>query len=140
MSPLYLGGVMALVGSAIGAACAILTKIPTAEIRLGLHGFNQVLVMIASDEFPAANLAVLPDRCLYDCGLFAVRDACPTEVLWYVGATCFNRAICVHCMGRTIGNIRVREYSCRYWLVTPLNRKRASSPTTPLFCFGSDID
>ena len=38
---------MALVGSAIGAACAILTKIPTAEIRLGLHGFNQVLVMIA---------------------------------------------------------------------------------------------
>ena len=49
LSPLYLGGVMALVGSAIGAACAILTKIPTAEIRIGLHGFNQVLVMIADD-------------------------------------------------------------------------------------------
>ncbi len=51
LSPLYLGGVMALVGSAIGAACAILTKIPTAEIRLGLHGFNQVLVMIAITSF-----------------------------------------------------------------------------------------
>jgi urea transporter len=51
LSPLYLGGVMALVGSGIGAACAILTKIPTAEIRLGLHGFNQVLVMIAVTSF-----------------------------------------------------------------------------------------
>ena len=51
LSPLYLGGVMALIGSAIGAACAILTKIPTAEIRLGLHGFNQVLVMIALTSF-----------------------------------------------------------------------------------------
>jgi urea transporter len=51
LSPLFLGGVMALVGSGIGAACAILTKIPTAEIRLGLHGFNQVLVMIALTSF-----------------------------------------------------------------------------------------
>jgi urea transporter len=51
LSPLYLGGLMALIGSAIGAACAILTKIPTAEIRLGLHGFNQVLVMIALTSF-----------------------------------------------------------------------------------------
>ena len=51
LSPLYLGGVMALIGSGIGAACAILTKIPTAEIRLGLHGFNQVLVMIAVTSF-----------------------------------------------------------------------------------------
>jgi urea transporter len=51
LSPLFLGGVMALIGSAIGAACAILTRIPTAEIRLGLHGFNQVLVMIALTSF-----------------------------------------------------------------------------------------
>jgi urea transporter len=36
MSPLYLGGVMALVGSGTGAALAILNKLPTAEIRLGL--------------------------------------------------------------------------------------------------------
>lgn len=50
-SPLFLAGAMALIGSAIGAACAILTKIPTAEIRLGLHGFNQVLVMIALTSF-----------------------------------------------------------------------------------------
>ena len=50
-SPLYLGGVMALIGSAVGAALAILTKLPTAEIRLGLHGFNQVLVMIALTSF-----------------------------------------------------------------------------------------
>jgi urea transporter len=51
LSPLYLGGVMALVGSGIGAALAILNKLPTAEIRLGLHGFNQVLVMIALTSF-----------------------------------------------------------------------------------------
>ena len=42
---------MALIGSAVGAALAILIKLPTAEIRLGLHGFNQVLVMIALTSF-----------------------------------------------------------------------------------------
>jgi urea transporter len=50
-SPLFLGGVMALIGSAMGAAIAILQKLPTAEIRMGLHGFNQVLVMIALTSF-----------------------------------------------------------------------------------------
>lgn len=50
-SPLYLGGAMAMIGSGIGAAMAILQKLPTAEIRLGLHGFNQVLVMIALTSF-----------------------------------------------------------------------------------------
>jgi urea transporter len=50
-SPLYLAGLMALIGSGIGVALAILTKLPTAEIRLGLHGFNQVLVMIALTSF-----------------------------------------------------------------------------------------
>jgi urea transporter len=50
-SPLYLAGLMALLGSGIGVALGILTKLPTAEIRLGLHGFNQVLVMIALTSF-----------------------------------------------------------------------------------------
>jgi urea transporter len=50
-SPLYLAGLMALLGSGIGAAMGILTKLPTAEIRMGLHGFNQVLVMIALTSF-----------------------------------------------------------------------------------------
>jgi len=50
-SPLYLGGVMALIGSAIGAALSILIRVPTAETRIGLHGFNQVLVMIALTSF-----------------------------------------------------------------------------------------
>jgi len=50
-SPLYLGGVMALVGSALGAALSILMKLPTQETRIGLHGFNQVLVMIALTSF-----------------------------------------------------------------------------------------
>ena len=50
-SPLYLGGVMALIGSAIGAALSILIKVPTGETRIGLHGFNQVLVMIALTSF-----------------------------------------------------------------------------------------
>ena len=46
-----LAGVMALLGSGIGVTMAILTKLPTAEIKLGLHGFNQVLVMIALTSF-----------------------------------------------------------------------------------------
>jgi urea transporter len=50
-SPLYLAGLMALLGSGIGVAMGILTKLPTAEIRMGLHGFNQVLVMIALTSF-----------------------------------------------------------------------------------------
>ena len=50
-SPLYLAGLMALLGSGIGVSMAILTKLPTEEIRLGLHGFNQVLVMIALTSF-----------------------------------------------------------------------------------------
>jgi len=50
-SPLYLAGAMALLGSGIGAAQAILFKMPTAEVRAGLHGFNQVLVMIALTSF-----------------------------------------------------------------------------------------
>ncbi len=50
-STLYLAGLMALLGSGIGVAMAILNKLPTAEIRLGLHGFNQVLVMIALTSF-----------------------------------------------------------------------------------------
>lgn len=50
-SPLYLGGLMAFIGSAIGAAMAILTKLPNTETRMGLHGFNQVLVMIALTSF-----------------------------------------------------------------------------------------
>lgn len=54
-STLYLAGLMALLGSGIGVAMAILTKLPTAEIRLGLHGFNQVLVMIALTSFIPLN-------------------------------------------------------------------------------------
>jgi urea transporter len=50
-SPLYLGGIMALIGSGIGAALSILIKLPTIETRIGLHGFNQVLVMIALTSF-----------------------------------------------------------------------------------------
>src|ERR671918_1519534 len=50
-SPLYLAGLMALLGSGIGVSMGILTKLPTEEIRLGLHGFNQVLVMIALTSF-----------------------------------------------------------------------------------------
>ena len=50
-SPLYLAGLMALLGSGIGAAMGILTKLPNTEIRIGLHGFNQVLVMIALTSF-----------------------------------------------------------------------------------------
>jgi urea transporter len=50
-SLLYLGGLMAFIGSAVGTAMAIFTKLPTSEIRFGLHGFNQTLVMIALTSF-----------------------------------------------------------------------------------------
>ncbi len=50
-SMLFLAGLMALIGSAIGVALAILTKLPNSEIRGGVHGFNQVLVMIALTSF-----------------------------------------------------------------------------------------
>lgn len=50
-SALFLAGVMALIGSAIGAAFAIMVKLPTEDIRQGLHGFNQVLLMIALTSF-----------------------------------------------------------------------------------------
>src|ERR671918_761331 len=50
-STLFLAGLMALLGSGIGVAMGILNKLPTAEIRMGLHGFNQVLVMIALTSF-----------------------------------------------------------------------------------------
>jgi urea transporter len=51
LSPLYLAGVMAFIGSGIGSALAILNKLPTAEIKMGLHGYNQVLVMISLTLF-----------------------------------------------------------------------------------------
>jgi urea transporter len=50
-SPLYLAGLMAFIGSAIGAALSIVMKLPTQETKMGLHGFNQVLVMIALTSF-----------------------------------------------------------------------------------------
>jgi urea transporter len=50
-SPLYLAGAMALIGSVIGVTLAIFTKLPIPEIRGGIHGFNQVLVMIALTGF-----------------------------------------------------------------------------------------
>jgi urea transporter len=50
-SSLFLAGAMALIGSAIGVAFAILVKFPTTDIRSGLHGFNQVLLMIALTSF-----------------------------------------------------------------------------------------
>lgn len=50
-SSLYLAGIMAFLGSAIGTALSILMKLPIQESRIGLHGFNQVLVMIALTSF-----------------------------------------------------------------------------------------
>jgi len=48
---LYLAGFMAFLGSAIGVALGIVAKLPTTEVRKGLHGFNNVLVMIAITSF-----------------------------------------------------------------------------------------
>jgi len=50
-SLLFLAGLMALIGSAIGAALAIAAKLPTSEVKGGIHGFNQVLIMIALTSF-----------------------------------------------------------------------------------------
>ena len=48
---LYLAGFMAFLGSAIGVALGVVAKLPTSEVRRGLHGFNNVLVMIAITSF-----------------------------------------------------------------------------------------
>lgn len=67
-------GFMALLGSAIGGALAIVAKLPTGEIRAGLHGYNQVLVMIALTSF----LPLSPATFLYAifatvaCSLFTM--------------------------------------------------------------------
>src|SRR5919198_2087107 len=50
-NPLYLAWAMALLASEIGTALSILMKIPTNEVKTGLHGYNQVLVMIALTNF-----------------------------------------------------------------------------------------
>lgn len=50
-SMLFLGGVVALIGSAIGLSLGILQKLPVEELKEGIHGFNQVLVMIALTSF-----------------------------------------------------------------------------------------
>jgi len=42
---------MAMIGGAIGTAQAIILKLPAEETRAGLHGFNQVLLMIALTSF-----------------------------------------------------------------------------------------
>ncbi len=98
-SPLYLAGVMALIGSAIGAALSILMKLPTHETRIGLHGFNQVLVMIALTSFvPLTPTVILTgDSC--HSNLFRGGNACTSKVLWSMGITCTYGAICIHCMG-----------------------------------------
>lgn len=56
LSPLFLAGIMAFLGSLIGAVFAKLVKFPDSEIRSGLHGFNQALLMIALTSFLPLNL------------------------------------------------------------------------------------
>jgi urea transporter len=50
-SPLYIAGGLALLASAVGAAMGILTKLPPNEIRNGLHGYNQVLLILGITSF-----------------------------------------------------------------------------------------
>ena len=56
LSPLFLAGAMAFIGSLVGAIFAKLVKFPDSEIRSGLHGFNQALLMIALTAFLPLNL------------------------------------------------------------------------------------
>ena len=89
---------------------AILTKLPTAETRAGLHGFNQVLVMIALTSFipltPQAFLIAL--FATISCSLC---NACPTANFRDVGFTCINRGICVYNMDILTWNLGLYEYS-----------------------------
>ena len=104
-SPLYLAGIMAFIGSAIGAALSILMKLPTQESRIGLHGFNQVLVMIALTSFYPINLAIILNGCVCYCGLFCSSDACLTAFLWNMGLACTYWAFRIYCMGMVDCNI-----------------------------------
>ena len=98
LSPLYLAGVMALIGSGIGVAMGILTKLPTTEIRIGLHGFNQVLVMIALTSFVPLTPQSFIMAILATIGLL-ISNARSAEVLWTMGATCTYWSIRIYCLG-----------------------------------------
>ena len=63
-SPLFLAGAMAFIGSAMGAVFAIIVKFPTEEIRSGLHGFNQALLMIALTAFLPLGVGTFIYACL----------------------------------------------------------------------------
>lgn len=56
-SIVFLGGVVALIGSSIGLVMGILQKLPIEELKEGIHGFNQVLLMIALTSFLPLTIA-----------------------------------------------------------------------------------
>ena len=113
-SPLFLAGAMALLGSGIGVTLAILNKIPTAEIRLGLHGFNQVLVMMSFNEFPSFNCDNILLRSICNDSMLCNSHASSAEVLWNMGLACSHRAFCIYCMGIHVRRFWLPEYSGRY--------------------------
>ena len=82
---------------------AILTKLPTAEIRLGLHGFNQVLVMIALTSFVplTVNSFFLAVLATVACSVIVMPAL--TKVLRNVGTSSPYRTFRVHCMGIYVG-------------------------------------
>ena len=136
-SPLYLGGLMALIGSAVGLALAILTKLPTAEIRLGLHGFNQVLVMIALTSFlPLTPQSFMMALTSYSC-VFSNSNAGFAKIFWNVGTACSNRTFRIYSMGVSARNFGFLTYSRRNWLVktSPIAKKVAQNTqhTTSFF-------
>ena len=102
-SPLFLAGLMALLGSGIGVTLAILTKLPTAEIRLGLHGFNQVLVMIALTSFVPLTVNSFFMAVLATVACSVIVMPALTKVLRNVGTSSPYRTFRVHCMGIYVG-------------------------------------
>ena len=116
-SPLYLAGVMAFIGSAIGAALSILMKLPTQETRIGLHGFNQGTSYDRINQLCASYTAVILTGCSCNGSLFGDSNACTPKVLRSMGITCTYWAICIYCLGLANCYFRILKHTRRDRLV-----------------------
>ena len=102
---------MALLGSGIGAALSILIKLPTAETRIGLHGFNQVLVMIALTSFCSTYLADISYGNTGYCRMLRSGYACTPKIFWTMGASRTHGTICIHSVGLAYSHLRILSHS-----------------------------
>ncbi len=125
-SPLFLAGVMALTGSAIGAGLAILTKLPTSEIRGGIHGFNQVLVMIALTSFLPLTWQTFLYAYRSHNRLQPFHNACASAFLQPMEPSGFNWSIRFHGLGFHVSYAICVAHTCRNWMGQAVSLRSSS--------------